>query len=144
MTELAGETWDPTAAALAGQRAENEWVGMQCGIMDQLSSAVGQDGHALLIDCQSLEVEPIPIPDTVEVVILDTRAERKLVGSEYNDRRSESASAAAALSWTKPAKSSTVCAPCSLTAAPSSCRPKALAASCALRAAMFCDGLRAG
>ena len=97
LTELAGDEWDPTAAALAAQRAENDWVGMQCGIMDQLSSAGGVTGHALLIDCQSLEVEPVPIPDTIEVVILDTRAERQLVGSEYNDRRAEGAAAATAL-----------------------------------------------
>ncbi len=97
LTAIAGEDWNPTEAALAGQRAENEWVGMQCGIMDQLTSAAGQAGHALLIDCESLSIQAVPLPGTLEVVVLDTRAERRLVGSEYNDRRAESAAAAAAL-----------------------------------------------
>lgn len=97
ISALTDRDWDPAAAALAGQHAENEWVGMQCGIMDQLASAAGRAGHALLIDCGTLAIEPIPIPDTVQVVVLDTRSARTLVGSEYNDRRQESAAAAAAL-----------------------------------------------
>jgi hypothetical protein len=54
--------WDPRQMALLGQRAENEWVGMNCGIMDQMISAAGQAGHALLIDCRSLETQAVPLP----------------------------------------------------------------------------------
>ena len=77
----------PTEIALIGQRAENEYVGCNCGIMDQLISAAGKEGHALLIDCRSLETEAIPIPEGLAVVIVDSGVERQLVGSAYNDRR---------------------------------------------------------
>jgi len=81
--------WDPTAFALLGQQAENEWVGVQCGIMDQLVSAAGVEDHGLLIDCRSLEVEPIPLPPETSIVILDTGTRRELVESAYNERRKQ-------------------------------------------------------
>jgi galactokinase len=81
--------WDPKAFALLGQRAENIWVGVQCGIMDQLVSAAGLEGHGLLIDCRSLEVQPIPLPPKTSVVILDTGTRRGLVESAYNERRKQ-------------------------------------------------------
>ncbi len=87
--------WDPSSMAKLGQRAENEWVGVNCGIMDQLVSAAGQEGHALLIDCRSLETQPVPIPDGVAVVVLDTSTRRGLVDSAYNQRRAQCESAAA-------------------------------------------------
>jgi len=86
--------WDPVAMAKLGQRAENEWVGMKCGIMDQLISAAGQAGRALLIDCRSLQMEPVPLPPETTVVILDTATRRGLVDSAYNERRSQCESAA--------------------------------------------------
>jgi galactokinase len=93
-----GETaWDPTAAAVLAQRAENQWVGMKCGIMDQLVCATGKAGHAVLIDCRSLEVTPVAIPDSAAVVVLDTMTRRKLVDSAYNERRAACETAAAAL-----------------------------------------------
>ena len=49
-----GFAWDPAKMALLGQKAENKWVGVNCGIMDQMISAAGKKGHALLIDCRSL------------------------------------------------------------------------------------------
>ena len=55
-----------------GQRAENEWVGLRCGIMDQMISAAGRAGHALLIDCRSLKTEVVPLPPGTTVVVLDT------------------------------------------------------------------------
>ncbi|MEZ4515937.1 MAG: hypothetical protein R3C44_03535 [Chloroflexota bacterium] len=64
--------WDPKAMALVGQRAENGWVGMNCGIMDQLISAAGEEDYALLIDCRSLDVEPAPLPPDTAVIILDS------------------------------------------------------------------------
>ncbi len=86
--------WDPAAMARLGQRAENRWIGVNCGIMDQLASAAGQNGHALLIDCRSLDIRPAPLPAGVAVVILDTGTRRGLVDSAYNERRSQCEAAA--------------------------------------------------
>ncbi len=91
---VAGLPWDPKAMALLGQRAENQWIGVRCGIMDQLVSAAGCADHALLIDCRSLDVQPVPIPGSLAVVILDTGTRRGLVDSVYNERRAECESAA--------------------------------------------------
>lgn len=87
--------WDPAAMALLAQQAENEWVGVNCGIMDQMISAVGRDGHAMLIDCRSLGVRPVPIPAGAVVVIMDTSTRRGLVDSAYNERRAQCETAAA-------------------------------------------------
>lgn len=95
--EAAGGRWSPVEAASAAQRAENDWVGMACGIMDQLVIATGVTGHAVLIDCRSLETRPVPIPSEVVVVVLDTGTRRELVGSGYNERRMTCEQAAAAL-----------------------------------------------
>jgi galactokinase len=84
-----GFTWDATQMALVGQRAENQWVGMNCGIMDQMISAAGQADHALLIDCRSLETQPVPLPPGIVVLVLDTATRRGLVDSAYNERRSQ-------------------------------------------------------
>ena len=86
---VAGFAWDATAMARIGQRAENHWVGVNCGIMDQMISAAGQAGHALQIDCRSLEWQPVPLPAGVAVVILDTTTRRGLVESAYNERRAQ-------------------------------------------------------
>jgi galactokinase len=88
--------WDARAMALRAQRAENVWVGVNCGIMDQLISAAGQEGHALLLDCRSLETRQVPVPPGVAVVVLDTATRRGLVDSAYNERR-QSCHAAAQL-----------------------------------------------
>lgn len=92
---VAGATWDPRAAAVLCQRAENAWVGVQCGLMDQMISALGEAGHAVLIDCRTLVSEPVPLPDDVLVVILDTATRRELTGSAYNERRQQCEAAAA-------------------------------------------------
>ena len=84
---LAGAEWDPVAGALAAVRAEREHVGMPCGVMDQLISSTAVAGHASLIDCRSLEVEPVPLPADAAVVVLDTGTRRRLVDSAYADRR---------------------------------------------------------
>ena len=86
--------WEPKAMALLGQRAENEWIGMKCGIMDQMISASGEAGHALLIDCRSLETESVPLPPGSAVAILDTATRRGLVDSAYNERREQCEAAA--------------------------------------------------
>ncbi len=95
--ELAGGGWDPVAAALACQHAENEFVGMPCGIMDQLIVASGIAGAALLIDCRTLETNPAPLPHEVTAVILDTGTRRRLVDSEYQSRRAACDRVAAAV-----------------------------------------------
>ena len=84
-----GLQWDAAAMALLGQRAENKWVGVNCGIMDQMISARGAEGHALLLDCRSLEGELVPLPAGVAVVVLDTGTRRGLVDSAYNERRAQ-------------------------------------------------------
>ena len=86
--------WNPIAMAKLGQRAENKWVGVNCGIMDQLISAAGRANHALLIDCRSLETDPVPFPPGVAVAILDTSTRRGLVDSAYNERRQQCEAAA--------------------------------------------------
>ncbi len=88
-TELAGIEWDAAAMALLGQRAENKWVGVNCGIMDQMISAAGRAGHALLLDCRSLESELVPLPESIAMVVLDTGTRRGLVDSAYNERRAQ-------------------------------------------------------
>jgi galactokinase len=80
--------WDAPTMAKLGQRAENKWVGVNCGIMDQMISAAGRANHALLIDCRSLELTPVPFPAGTAVVVLDTATRRGLVDSAYNERRS--------------------------------------------------------
>lgn len=80
---------EPVRAALLGQRAENTFVGVRCGIMDQFISALGQAGHALLIDCRSLEYRPVPLPEDASIVVAHTGVHRGLSSSEYNTRRSQ-------------------------------------------------------
>ncbi len=86
--------WDPKTMAKLCQRAESDWVGMKCGIMDQMISAAGRAGHALLIDCRSLETEAVPLPPETVVVALDTATRRGLVDSVYNERRAQCEAAA--------------------------------------------------
>jgi galactokinase len=81
--------------ALLAQKAENEWVGVNCGIMDQMVVAAAEANHALLIDCRSLETEAVPLPEGTAVVILDTATRRGLVASAYNERRQQCEQAAA-------------------------------------------------
>lgn len=86
--------------ALLAQRAENDWVGMSCGIMDQLTVAAGVEGAALRIDCRSLEVVPVGLPEGLAVLVLDTGTRRELATSAYNTRRAECDEASAALGVT--------------------------------------------
>jgi galactokinase len=79
--------WDAVRMAKLGQKAENEYVGMNCGIMDQFASAVSQADHALLLDCRSLRTRAVPLPEEAAVVVMDTGARRSLADSAYNDRR---------------------------------------------------------
>ncbi|PWC11151.1 galactokinase [Brenneria roseae subsp. americana] len=80
--------------ALTGQQAENDFVGCSCGIMDQFISAQGQAGHALLIDCRSLEGRAVRMLAGVDVLIVNSNVRRGLVDSEYNTRRQQCEAAA--------------------------------------------------
>jgi galactokinase len=91
---VSGWPWDAKSMALLAQRAENEWVGVKCGIMDQLVSAAAEQGTALLIDCRSLDTQAVPVPSAVSLAVLDTATRRGLVDSAYNERRSQCEAAA--------------------------------------------------
>ncbi len=84
----------PVRAALIGQRAENQFVGVRCGIMDQFISSLGKEGHALLIDCRSLDYKPVPLPAGIAIVVTDSGIKRGLVDSAYNERRAQCEEAA--------------------------------------------------
>ena len=82
-----GLPFEPVAAAKVAQRAENEFVGMRCGVMDQYIAACGVAGAALLIDCRSLESRPVPIAPNLRLVIANSNVRHQHAGGEYNDRR---------------------------------------------------------
>lgn len=80
--------------ALNGQQAENEFVGCNCGIMDQMISAQALSDHAMLLDCRSLETQAVSMPKDMAVVIINSNKKRGLVDSEYNTRRQQCEEAA--------------------------------------------------
>jgi len=94
---LAGESLSKQAIALGGVEVEHQFIGVPCGVMDQMASAMGVNGHALLIDCRSLEATPIPVPGGVSIMIMDTAKQRGLVDSEYATRRAQCEEAARVL-----------------------------------------------
>jgi galactokinase len=94
---LGGSQLDADRLAALARRAENDWVGVASGIMDQMICAAGRRGHALLLDCRTLEQTHVPLPEGVDVVVLDTTTRRELAGSAYNDRRRACEAAAATL-----------------------------------------------
>ena len=86
---VSGFEIDPVEMALLGQKAENQFVGVNSGILDQYSSTMGQEGFALLLDCRQLTSRTAQIAGDLQVVICDTQAKRELAGSEYAQRRSQ-------------------------------------------------------
>ncbi|NLF00295.1 MAG: galactokinase, partial [Anaerolineales bacterium] len=96
--QISGFELDRRGLALACQRAENRYVGVNCGIMDQMTSALGIAGHALMLDCRSLAAEPMPLPAGVAVVVADSGVRRELATSEYNVRRAQCEQAVAIFS----------------------------------------------
>jgi galactokinase len=86
---VSGSQHEPLELAILGQRVENEFVGVSCGILDQYTSVLGTAGHALLLDCRALRSRPVAIAADLAVVICDTRAPRQLAGSEYDERRAQ-------------------------------------------------------
>jgi galactokinase len=84
-----GSGMGPVDRARLGRACENDYVGVGSGLMDQLASAAGVAGHALRLDCRSLEIEPVAIPAGLVVVACDTGSRRSLKGSEYAARRAD-------------------------------------------------------
>ncbi len=89
LVALAGVDVPPQRMAQLGKQTENEFAGVNSGIMDQMISALGQAQHALLIDCRSYDFQPIPMPPEVRIVVCDSKVSRALAGSAYNERRAE-------------------------------------------------------
>jgi galactokinase len=95
MLQLAHRDLPPQQLALTCQRAENEYVGMRCGILDQFASVFGKAGTALLIDCESREMQTVPMRGRpLALVVCDTNQPRQLADSEYNKRRASCEAAA--------------------------------------------------
>jgi galactokinase len=94
---LGGWSLPPLALAQACQQAENQYVGVQSGLMDQFASACGEAGRALLLDCRTLAWEAVPLPEGVAVVVADSLQRRELGRSEYNVRRAQCEAAVRAL-----------------------------------------------
>jgi len=89
LLEIAKEAIDRTQLALLCQRAENEFVGARCGIMDQFISCHGRAGHALLLDCRTLEFQLVQVPQKIHLVICNTMVKHEHGAGEYNARRAE-------------------------------------------------------
>ncbi|MCA9838459.1 MAG: galactokinase [Trueperaceae bacterium] len=92
--EVSSFDWNPKEMALLGQKCENQWVGANTGIMDQLISATGQKGYALKIDCRSLDLEPVTLPQGTAIVVMDTMTRHAHTDSGYNERRAQCEEAA--------------------------------------------------
>lgn len=88
-SETSSFEWQAVEMAKLAQYIENEWVGVQCGIMDQLISAAGKKGQAVLIDCRTLETKATTMPEHVTIVVMDTGTRRGLVDGDYNERRQQ-------------------------------------------------------
>jgi galactokinase len=89
LMQLAGIKIELVRLAQLCQRAENEFVGTRCGIMDQFVSCLAERGHCLMIDCRSLEYKKLPLPDTCALVICNTMVRHQLASGEYNVRRQQ-------------------------------------------------------
>jgi galactokinase len=89
LLDLAGKTVDPKELALLCQRAENEFVGARCGIMDQFVVSHGRHGQALLLDCRSLAYRLLPLSGSPHLVICNTMVRHSVASGQYNSRRAE-------------------------------------------------------
>jgi len=102
VTSLLGVEYARPKLARLCQRAENEFVGANCGIMDQFISANGAENHALLLDCRDLSFKLAPIPASVALVIANTMVKHSVAGGEYTTRRAEVEEAAAVIARHRP------------------------------------------
>jgi galactokinase len=89
LLDISHEKIDRVQLAKTCQNAENEFVGARTGLMDQFIACFGKAGHAVMLDCRSLESEVLPIPDDVSVVVCNTMVKHELASSEYNARREQ-------------------------------------------------------
>ncbi|MBM4388454.1 MAG: galactokinase, partial [Deltaproteobacteria bacterium] len=90
LDQFGGEQVDGTRLALTCKEAENEFIGVNCGIMDQFTSAMGKEGRAILLDCATLDFEYLPVElGEFSLVIMNSNKKRALSESRYNERRSE-------------------------------------------------------
>jgi galactokinase len=94
LLEISGKTLEGVSVAQLCQRAENEFVGARCGIMDQFVSVHGKSNHALRLDCRTLEFQQVPVPTGVRLVICNTMVRHSVAAGEYNKRRAECEAAA--------------------------------------------------
>jgi len=96
LEQASGRAVDPVTRALACQRAEHRWAGVPCGLMDQLASSCGVEGHALLIDCAESRVTPVPLPaqDQAVVLVVNSGVHHELAAGEYARRRAACEAAA--------------------------------------------------
>jgi galactokinase len=95
MEAMTGATLGLVEKALLCQKAEHEYAGVPCGIMDQFASVMGREGHLMLLDCRSQELEQVPFTDPgVTVLIINTNVKHELSGGEYAERRGRCESAA--------------------------------------------------
>lgn len=95
--DASGMHWDGRLAARLGQRVENDYIGLESGIMDQMASSLSERGAAMLLDCRDLTIERVALPEELTVVVLDTGTRRELAKSAYNERRASCEAAVAAV-----------------------------------------------
>lgn len=105
LNELLNGTLTRVELALLSQKAENEFVGVNCGIMDQFASAMGKEDHAIFLNCDTLDYELVPVKlDGIKVVIANTNSPHKLDAGQYNQRVAECQEAVKEISKVKPIK----------------------------------------
>jgi galactokinase len=92
-----GATLDALQMARISQKAEHDFVGVRCGLLDQIASLMSTDGHATFIDCRTTEVSHVPFDGATSVILANSNVKHALVGGEYNERRSDCEAAARAL-----------------------------------------------
>jgi galactokinase len=95
--EVGGYRTSPRSVALIAQAAEQAATGVPCGVMDQMASVFGRAGHALLLDCRSLDIVPVPLPESVAIAVVHTGLGRRLEDSAYAERRAACEAAATRL-----------------------------------------------
>jgi galactokinase len=97
LAKLFGAKLEPMEMARISQKAEHDFVGVRCGLLDQVASLMSKEKHATFIDCRTMEVDHVPLDGTVSVIIANSNVKHALVGGEYNERRSDCEAAAHAL-----------------------------------------------
>jgi galactokinase len=92
-----GARLEPMQMAHLAQMAEHDFVGVRCGLLDQIASLMSRAGHATFIDCRTFDVQHVPLPEKTSLIIVNSGVKHALVAGEYNERRSDCEAAAHAL-----------------------------------------------